>query len=154
MFNLSYSGFANAWRHHAAAGRTARLVEAGCDPQAAHLDNGAFLSSLAMLSLGVPVAGSLRIATGPQAGGRVFTGANDMADWLAHCFAPPETFPIDHSPVDIADRLFGRRGIVAFISGSGPQGGLIGLADGSNAHALCAAAQIRHPLEARFWELH
>ena len=39
-------------------------------------------------------------------------------------------------------------------AGSGRQGGLIGLADGSNAHALCAAAQIRYPLEARFWELH
>lgn len=153
MFHLSYSGFANAWRRNTSAGNAALLAEAGCDPQTAHLDNGAFLTSLAMLSQGVPVAGSLRIAAGPSAGGKAFNGANDMADWLSRSFAPPEVFPLDQGPGDIADRLFGRRGIVAFVSGNGPQGGLIGLSDGSNTHALCAAAQIRYPLEVRFWAL-
>lgn len=154
MFNLSYTGFAQAWRRYA---NTALLTElssdAGAEPSALQLDNGAFRASVALLSLGIPVAGSRRIDAGPLTGGRAFTGANAMADWLGERFDTPETFPIERGLGDIADRLFGRRGIVAFVSGNGPQGGLIGLLEGSNAHGLCAAAQPRHPCEVRFWTL-
>lgn len=150
MFNLSYTGFAQAWRRHASAGSVGIT---GADPSALQLDNGAFLASLALLSHGIPVAGSRRIDAGPLTGGRAFTGANAMADWLGERFAPPENLPIEHGLGEIADRLFGRRGIVAFVSGNGPQGGLIGLLDGSNAHILCAAAQHKHPHEVRFWAL-
>jgi hypothetical protein len=159
MFNLSYTGFTQAWRRHASTGHSALLAElngdAGSNPDAPapKLDNGAILASLALLTLGIPVAGSRRIDAGPLTGGRAFTGANAMADWLGERFAPPETLPIERGLGDIADRLFGRRGIVAFVSGNGPQGGLIGLLEGSNAHTLCAAAQARHPLEVRFWAL-
>lgn len=150
MFNLSYTGFAQAWRRHAGI---VPLAESGSDAPSAMPDNGAFLASLALISLGIPVAGSQCINAGPLSAGRAFTGANAMADWLGACFSPPETFPIEHGPGDIADRLFGRRGIVAFVSGDGPQGGLIGLSDGSNAHSLCAAAHQKYPLEVRFWVL-
>ena len=152
MFNLSYTGFAQGWRRYASTALLAELSsDAGAEPSALQLDNGAFLASVALISLGIPVAGSRRIDAGPLTGGRAFTGANAMADWLGECFAPPETLPIALG--DITDRLFGRRGIVAFVSGGGPQGGLIGLSDGSNAQALCCAAQHKHPLEVRFWAL-
>ncbi len=153
MFNLSYANFANAWRRFAELDGEQLLADLGCDSQSAQLGNGAMLTSLALLSLGIPLGGSLRIATGPLAGGRVFNGANQLADWLGERFATPEIIPLDQGLGQAAYQLFGRRGIAAFIQGNGPSGGLIGLLDGCNANALCCAAQNKHPLELRFWEL-
>lgn len=153
MFNLSYANFANAWRRFAELDGEQLLADLGCDSQSAQLGNGAMLTSLALLSLGIPLAGSQRIATGPLAGGRAFNGANQLADWLGERFATPEIIPLDQGLGQAAYQLFGRRGIVAFIQGNGPRGGLIGLLDGCNANALCCAAQNKHPLELRFWEL-
>lgn len=153
MFNLSYANFANAWRRFAELDGEQLLAELGCDSQSAQLGNGAMLTSLALLSLGIPLGGSLRVATGPLAGGSVFNGANQLADWLSERFATPEIIPLDQGLGQAAYQLFGRRGIAAFIQGNGPRGGLIGLLDGCNANALCCAAQNKHPLELRFWEL-
>ncbi|HLO63643.1 MAG TPA: hypothetical protein VK165_11865 [Azonexus sp.] len=154
MFNLSYANFANAWRRYAEAGGTRLLAELGSDVQSARLGNGALLTSFALLSLGVPLPGSQRISAGPLAGARVFNGANRLADWLSERFATPEIISLEQGLGEVAYHLFGRRGIVAFIQGSGPQGGLIGLLDGRNANALCCVAETKHPLEVRFWELH
>ena len=157
MFNLNYAGLHQAWWRFAQADQGELLAglgyEADVSASACLLDNGAVIASLAFLAQGIPVAGSRRIETGPLTGGKVFTGANAMADWLANCFMPPETISIDRGLGDVTDRLFGRRGIAAFISGSGPQGGQIGLSDGSNGHLLCTGAQQKYPLEVRFWVL-
>ena len=90
MFNLSYANFANAWRRFAELDGEQLLADLGCDSQSAQLGNGAILTSLALLSLGIPLAGSQRIATRPLAGGRAFNGANQLADWLGERFV--ETF--------------------------------------------------------------
>lgn len=153
MFNLSYANFANAWHRFAELDGEQLLADVGCDGQSAQLGNGAMLASLALLSLGIPLAGSLRVVTGPLAGGRVFNGANQLADWLVERFATPEKIQLDKGLSEAAYQLFGRRGIAAFIQGSGPRGGLIGLLDGCNANSLCCAAENKHPLELRFWEL-
>jgi len=153
MFNLSYANFANAYRRHAAIDRQALAAELGWAerPRSA---NGALITSLALLSLGAPLAGSQIIAAGPLAGGRVFIGANHLADWLGERFVKPEVIMLDRGLGDVAYQLFGRYGIVAFMQGNGPNGGLIGLLDGRNAQTLCCSAESRHPLEVRFWELH
>lgn len=153
MFNLSYANFANAYRRYAAQDGNNLLAELGWERQTGVLGNGALLVSLALISLGVPLAGSQRISAGSLTGGRAFNGANRLADWLGERFAVPEIIPLDQGLAEVAYSLFGRRGIVAFIQGSGPRGGLIGLLDGTNAQALCCAADCKHPLEVRFWEL-
>ncbi len=154
MFNLSYANFANTYRRYATQDGRSLLADLGWEPQSGLLGNGAILTSLALLTLGIPLPGSQPIAAGPLTGGRVFNGANRLADWLGERFATPENIPLDHELGDVAYLLFGRRGIVAFIQGSGPGGGLIGLLDGTNASTLCSMAQRKHPLEVRFWELH
>lgn len=154
MFNLSYANFANAYRRYAEAGGATLQAELGGDVHSVRLGNGALLTSLALLSLGVPLSGSQRISAGPLAGGRVFNGADRLADWLSKRFAAPEIISLEQGLGEVAYQLFGRRGIVAFVQGSGPQGGQIGLLDGRNASSLCCAAEIKHPLEVRIWELH
>ena len=160
MFNLSYANFANAYRRYAALDGNDLLADLGWEQQTGVPGNGALLTSLALLSLGIPLAGSQRISAGsqrisagPLTGGRAFNGANRLADWLGERFGTPEIIPLDQGLAEVAYSLFGRRGIVAFIQGSGPRGGLIGLLDGRNAQALCCAADSKHPLEVRFWEL-
>jgi hypothetical protein len=153
MFNLSYADFTNAYRRYATQDGANLLDDLGWEQQACLPGNGALLTSLALLSLGIPLAGSQRILAGPLNGGRAFNGANRLADWLGERFALPEIIPLDQGLAEVGYQLFGRRGIVAFIQGSGPRGGLISLLDGRNAHALCRAADSRHPLEVRFWEL-
>ena len=152
MFNLSYANFADTYRRQAAIGSRALAAELGWTEQIRGT-NGAVITSLALLSLGIPVAGSQVITAGPLTGGRVCKGANHLADWLAERFAKPEIIPLDRGLADVAYQLFGRRGIVAFMQGNGPVGGLIGLLDGRNAQTLCCAAESRYPLEVRFWEL-
>lgn len=154
MFNLSYANFANAYRRYAEAGGATLQAELGGDVHSVRLGNGALLTSLALLSLGVPLSGSQRISAGPLAGGRVFNGADRLADWLSKRFAAPEIISLEQGLGEVAYQLFGRRGIVAFVQGGGPQGGQIGLLDGRNASSLCCAAEIKHPLEVRIWELH
>ncbi|MCG2577541.1 hypothetical protein LZ012_11095 [Dechloromonas sp. XY25] len=154
MFNLSYANFANAYRRYAETDGNKLVADLGCDEQSARIGNGALLTSLALLSLGIPLAGSLHIPAGPLTGGRAFTGANRLADWLGERFASPEVISLEQGLGEVAYQLFGRRGVAAFIQESGPQGGQIGLLDGRNANSLCCAAENKHPLEVRFWELH
>lgn len=153
MFNLSCANFANAYRRYGATDRQALAAELGW-AEASRFANGALVTSLALLSLGISLAGSQVIPAGPLAGGRVFNGANHLADWLSERFAEPEIITLDRGLGDVAYQLLGRRGIVAFMQGNGPSGGLVGLLDGRNAQTLCCAAESRHPLEVRFWELH
>ena len=156
MFNLSYQHFANAYRRFERQDKDALFANLGWPAQdgaGGHVRNGAVLTSLALISAGAPLNGSLRILAGPQQGGRAFNGANRLADWLGEHFGEPEVIPLDKGLNDVAEQLFGRRGIVAFIQGSGPQGGSIGLLDGRNATSLCRAAELHHPLEVRFWAL-
>jgi len=156
MFNLNYANFANAYRRYAALDKDSLFNTLGWADKVGSLGyahNGAVLTSLALLSCGVPLSGALRIEAGPLAGGKAFNGANRLADWLSVRHETPEILTLDKGLPEVAYQLFGRRGIIAFIQGSGPQGGLIGLLDGRNAGALCCAAEIKHPLEVRFWQL-
>jgi len=153
MLNLNYVTLAAAYRRYAVLAPAA-LQEAlgwseyGSTP--AYARNGAVLTSLGLLSAGVPLSGPLTIEAGPLAGRKVQNGANRLANWLAAHHKAPETLPVD----GVADQLFGRRGIVAFIQGAGPAGGSIAVLDGRNAAVACIAAQGKHPLEVRFWEVY
>lgn len=156
MFNLTYAHFSNAYRRYAHLDKDGLFNTLGWADKvgsSGYAHNGAVLTSLALLSSGVPLSGSLRIEAGPLAGGKAFNGANRLADWLSVRHEAPEMLPLDKGLAEVAYQLFGRRGIVAFMQGSGPQGGLIGLLDGRNAGAMCRAAEIKHPLEVRFWPL-
>lgn len=156
MFNLNYANFSNAYRRYAPLDKGNLFNILGWADKAGssgYVRNGAVLTSLALLSSGVPLSGSLRIEAGPLAGGKVFKGSNRLADWLSVRHEAPEILSLDKGLAEVAYQLFGRRGIVAFIQGSGPQGGVIGLLDGRNSGALCCAAELKHPLEVRFWQL-
>lgn len=153
MFNLSYASFANAWRRYATLDDNRLQIELGWAHPPGQRGNGALITSLALLTLGMPLPGTHLILAGPLTGSRAFTGANRLADWLGQRYAPSQALALEHGLAEAAATLYGRRGILAFIQGSGPQGGLIGLLDGTNAQALCRAADTKHPLEARFWEL-
>ena len=153
MLNLSYANFANAYRHYASLDRSSLSAELGWEERGAQFTNGALLASLALLTLGSPVPGTQRIEAGHLIGRRVCNGANRLADWLSERHVTPEIIPLEQGLSDVAYQLFGRRGIVAFIQGTGPAGGLIGLLDGRNAPFLCRAAESHYPLEIRFWEL-
>ncbi|MBI2278005.1 MAG: hypothetical protein HYU74_11680 [Dechloromonas sp.] len=156
MLNLNYLTLATAYRRYAALAPAALLEALGWARYAdtpAYARNGAVLTSLALLSAGVPLNGPLRIEAGPLVGRKVQNGANRLADWLGAHHQPPEMLPLDNGLGGITEQLFGRRGIVAFIQGSGPAGGAVALLDGHNAAAACIAAQPKHPLEVRFWEI-
>lgn len=156
MFNLSYARFTKAYRHYAGLDQASLWETLGWADKtsaAGDIRNGALLTSLALLTCAVPLAGTRRLDAGPLAGAKAFNGPNQLADWLSSRHAAPEILPLDQGLNHVANQLFGRRGIVAFIQGSGPQGGLIGLLDGSNAGPLCCAAELKHPLEVRFWAL-
>lgn len=154
MFNLSYAHFATAYRRQASQDKAALFASLGWpESLGAGFANGAVVTSLALLSAGATLGGNRRIESGPWAGKRVFTGADALADWLDGHFSAPEDVTGAGGLGDIAYGLFGRRGIVAFRQGIGPQGGLIGLLDGRNASALCCRAESHHPQAVQFWEL-
>lgn len=152
MFNLSYRHFANAYRRFERMDKESLFAELGW-PAGQHACTHALITSLALLSAGAPLNGNARIESGALRGGRAFTGANHLAEWLVDHFGEPQGIPLAGSPGEVAYQLYGQRGIVAFMQGSGPQGGLIGLLDGANAAPMCCAAEIHHPLEVRFWAL-
>lgn len=153
MFNLSYANFANAYRRYASHDARTLAAELGWAEPGGQHTNGALVTSLALLAVGAPLIGTQAIAAGPLAGRRVCHGANRLADWLSERYALPEIIPLEQGLGDVACQLFGRRGIVAFVQGNGPSGGLISLLDGRNAQPLCCKAAARHPLDIRFWEL-
>jgi len=155
MLNLNYATLASAYRHYAALKPAELLETLGWSDKALIVGtrSGAILSSLALLSASVPLSGPLTIAAGPLAGRKVQTGANRLADWLAEHHTAPETLSLAGGLNAVANQLFGRRGIVAFIQGTGPAGGAIALLDGRNAASACIAAELAHPLEVRFWEI-
>lgn len=157
MFNLSYASFAGAYHGYAGLDKEtlfASLGWSGLDSSSGHVRNGAVLTSLALLTAGAPLHGSLPVLAGPLAGSKVLSGANRLADWLAIHFAEPEILDLGLGMTGLTDQLFGQRGILAFIQGSGPQGGSIALLDRNNAGALWVAAEGKHPLAARFWPLY
>lgn len=158
MFILSYPNFANAYRHFATMNATELFDSLGWAAKAGspgYARNGALVTSLALLSLGIPLNGNLRIeAPGPLKGGKAFSGANHLARWLSEHRGKPEIFGQEIDLKEAAYQLFGQRGIVAFIQNSGPQGGDIRLLDGRNAQPLYCNARICHPREVHFWRLH
>lgn len=156
MLNLNYATLANAYRHYAALGPSELFATLGWSDKAGssgYLQNGAVLTSLALLSSNVPLSGPLTIEAGPLAGRKVQNGANRLADWLAERHTMPETLSLAAGMGAVANKLFGRRGLVAFIQGTGPAGGSIVLLDGRNAAAACIAAERMHPLDVRFWAI-
>lgn len=156
MLNLNYATLASAYQYYAALTPAELLETLGWSDKAGssgHARSGAVLTSLALLSASVPLSGPLTIEAGPLAGRKVQSGANRLADWLAERHAAPETLSLAGGLNQVASQLFGRRGIVAFIQGTGPAGGSIALLDGRNAASVCIAAEVVHPLEVRFWEI-
>src|SRR5690349_4600183 len=98
MFNLSYANFSKGYRLYAELDKGRLFEKLGWADKAGasgHGRNGAVLTSLALLSCGVPVGGSLRIEAGPLAGGKVFNGANCLADWFGMRHDTPEILSLD-----------------------------------------------------------
>jgi len=156
MLSLNYPSFSTAYRRYAELDTGALFAALGWAEKAGmpgYSRNGAVLTSLALLACGIPLNGGVPIEAGPLAGGRVFNGANRLAEWLGMRHESPEILPMDKGLAEVAYQLHGRRGIVAFIQASGPQGGFIALSDGRNAGALCHAAETKHPQEVHFWAL-
>lgn len=156
MLNLNYVTLISAFRHYAALDANGLLASLGWSDKAGgpgDVRNGAILTSLALLSASVPVTGPLKIEAGPLAGRKVENGANQLADWLAERHTAPEMLSLTHGMHTVAGQLFGRRGIVAFKQGYGRAGGSTALFDSRNAAAVCIAAERKHPIEVRFWEI-
>src|SRR6185369_10644352 len=83
MLNLNYVTLAAAYRRYAAVAPAALREALGWSAYSstpAYARNGAVLTSLALLSAGVPLSGPLRIEAGPLAGRKVQNGANRLAD--------------------------------------------------------------------------
>ncbi|MBS1158026.1 MAG: hypothetical protein H6R15_445 [Proteobacteria bacterium] len=156
MLNLNFATLVKAYRHYAVltpAELSETLGWAGQAGSPGHPRNGALLTSLALLAANVPLTGPVKIEAGPLAGRQLQNGANRLADWLVERHGAPETIPLDGGLGAVADQLFARRGIVAFMQNAGPGGGSIALLDGHNAAALCVEAQTLHPIEVRFWAI-
>jgi len=156
MLNLNFATLINGYRHYANLPPAELLASLGWSERAGtpgHVRNGAILTSLALLSCSVPLCGPLKIEAGCFAGHKLQNGANRLADWLSVRHTAPEVIALDGGLGQVAYQLFGRRGILAFIQGTGPAGGEIAVIDGRDAAAVCIAAETRHPLEVRFWEV-
>jgi hypothetical protein len=156
MLNLNFATLIKGYRQHAALPADELLAGLGWAERAGspgYAPNSAILTSLALLSCGAPVSGPLKIDAGPWLGRKLQNGANRLADWLSQRHGTPELIALDGGLSKVAERLAGRRGIIAFIQGSGPAGGHITLLDGRNAVAACRSAETRQPLEVRFWEI-
>lgn len=156
MLNLNFATLVKGYRHYAGLAPAVLLETLGWADKAGvpgYAPNGAVLTSLALLSASVPLRGPLKIEAGELAGRKVQNGANRLADWLAEHHTEPEFISLEGGLDEVAYQLFARRGIVAFIQNAGPDGGDIGVLDGHNAGALCAAAYRLHPVEVRFWAI-
>nr|MBL8411525.1 hypothetical protein [Dechloromonas sp.] len=156
MLNLNFATLIHGYRHYAQLSPAELLAGLGWSERLGspgYARNGAILTSLALLSCSAPLSGPLRIEAGPLAGRKVQNGANRLADWLAERHTAPEIITLDGGLGQVAYQLFGRRGILAFIQGTGPAGGEIAVVDGRDAAAVCIAAETCHPLEVRFWEI-
>ena len=156
MLNLNYPSLASAYNRFNAMDDAALfdyLGWGGLEGIAGHARNGALILSLALIASGAPLRGSRRIEQGELAGGKVETGANRLAEWLASSFLEPELISLENGLLDVASQLYGRRGIVAFEQATGPAGGIIALLSGSNATGICNRAEQIHPVAVRFWQL-
>lgn len=156
MLNLNFATLINGYRHHAHLPPAELLAGLGWAERAGspgYACNGAILTSLALLACSVPLSGPLKIEAGPFAGRKLQNGANRLADWLAVRHTAPEIISLEGGLGQVAYQLYGRRGIVAFIQGTGPAGGEIAVIDGRDAAIHCIAAETCHPLEVRFWEV-
>src|SRR5574343_1739566 len=104
MFILSYPSFANAYRHFAEM-PVAELFESmgwrGKQGTSGYTRNGAMLTSLALVALGMPLNGGVRIEEGTLQGGRIFNGANQLARWLREHRGEPEVFSVEQGMADI-----------------------------------------------------
>lgn len=154
MLNLNYATLAAAHRRYAGMTAAALRETLGCPESAmARAGNGAILTSLALVGAGVQLSGPLKIENGALAGRKLENAPNRLAEWLATRHRAPEVLAVGKGLADVAYRLFGRRGIVAFVQGTGPAGGSIAVVDGRNAAALCVAAETLHPRVVHFWEI-
>lgn len=154
MLNLNYATLATAYRHYDGMTPAALRETLGCSESAmVRAGNGAVLTSLALISAGVQLSGPLKIENGPLTGRKLENAPNRLAEWLATRHREPENLALTKGLADVAYQLFGRRGIVAFIQGTGPAGGSIALLDGKNATPHCVAAEALHPQAVYFWEI-
>jgi hypothetical protein len=157
MLNLNYPSIASAYNRFNTMD-DATLFEylgwSGLVGSSGYVRNGALIMSLALIATGAPLRGSLRINQGELAGGKVETGANRLAEWLASSFLEPELISLENGLLDVASQLYGRRGIVAFEQATGPAGGVIALQSASNAQVICNHAERIHPVAVRFWPLY
>lgn len=156
MLNLNFATLIKGYRQHAAQPPAQLLAGLGWSERAGapgYAVNGAMLTSLALLACGAPLAGPLRIEAGPWVGRKVQNGANRLADWLSERHTAPEDVSLDGDLAAFAERLAGRRGILAFRQANGPAGGHITVLDGRNAVAASVAAAPRQPVAVQFWEI-
>jgi hypothetical protein len=157
MLNISYATVARAYGHYAALDNQTFYSDLGWSDRLGTPGfhrTGALNLSLALVTCGVHLNASTVIESGSLAGKRVDTRANHLADQLVQRHTPPELIDCEAGPLAAASELYGRRGIVAFMQRTGPNGGAIALLDGRSADRICAQAMHVQPYEIRFWPLY
>jgi hypothetical protein len=156
MLNINYATANRVYDHYAGLDDTRFYAELGWDDRIGapgHQRGGAMHLSLALTACGVQLNGPVAIGAGAYAGRRIDAAANRLAEQLQQRHAPAELIACAAGPLAAAKELRGRRGIVAFMQRSGPEGGAMALLDGKNADAICMRAMHARPYEIRFWPL-
>ena len=151
MLNLNFLCVDQAWRKlNAMDDATFHEAHGWQAPQAR---SGTLTLSLALGAAGVQVAGPMRVEAGPLAGRRVETGANRFARWFAGRHGAPECLSVEQGIYPVIQALTGRRGIVVFVDGAGPNGGSATVLDGHNVARACVSAMRAPVREVHFWAL-
>lgn len=108
--------------------------------------------SLALIKVGVPIAGRLKIKKGALTGKALEPGAKLLADQLSkqHLFGKPVLI----EPADAQKKLVHQKGIVLFWKIFGYGGGHIDLVESTTANLVCHSNCHMLCKEIWFWPLH
>ncbi|MCB4359499.1 hypothetical protein [Quatrionicoccus australiensis] len=156
MLNLHYLPISSVYRRSAALSESALFAELGWADRSGlpgYVRNDALLLSLALIASGVSVPGRFPIGSGRLVGSKAETSAHRLIEYLKSRHQFPEAITFEGDLETVADQLFARRGIVAFIRDAGHNGARLDLLNGHNAHLVCREVQVLPPLEILFWPL-
>lgn len=156
MLNLHYLPISSAYRRSAALSAPALLAELGWAERSGspgYVRNDALLLSLALIASGVSLPGRFPISGGRLAGAKAETSPHRLIEWLKSRHLPPDNIDFAGDLEAVADQLFARRGIVAFVRDAGYNGAHLELMDGHHAHVACRKARFLQPHEVLFWPL-